>query len=235
MAYIKIESPSNYASAQNGERLDIKFRVVGNVSTKSSSLIPRVVYKNNAGASAYLTFYEMRAYNNKDDKYVETDFVNPNTYFDKYYTGYIIIPSEIQLGGSQMEFYLELNGTESFESSGELGLRSHSMYLSTKLEMTFATRPIKTGRIVSSVKLDLTRDSYTHPGDQIRCRVLATNNALDDSPVWEDITEYLLNGNFGRLSNSSVVREPAISVKVTLSKGNNKSYVRIKEINLAFI
>lgn len=235
MAYIKIESPSNYASAQNGDRLDIKFRVMGNVSTKSPALVPRVVYTNNSGASSYLDVYDMRAYDNKDDKYSETDVINPNNYFDKYYTGYIIIPSEIQIGGSQMEFFLELNGSESFESSGQLGIRSSKMYLSTKLEMTFATRPIKTGTIVSSVKLDLTRESYTHPGDQIRCRVLATNNALDDTPVWEDITDNLIDGRFGRLSNSTSVNEPAISVKVYLSKGSNKSYVRIKEINLAFI
>ena len=60
MAYIKIESPSNYASAQNGERLDIK---------DCSS--PAIIVENISNAYIFLVYHN---YNNNEVESYNLDY-----------------------------------------------------------------------------------------------------------------------------------------------------------------
>lgn len=65
-------------------------------------------------------------------------------------------------------------------------------------------------------------------------KVLVTNNALDDEPVWEDATADIKNGNNHIFTNQTATNGFAFNFKVTVSRGSSNTGGYITNIGGAF-
>lgn len=116
--------------------------------------------------------------------------------------------------------------------SDEHSMISEKLYVSIgKNTLSFESKKIQLGeKQPTKIKVqdDLTCfDKYVHIIDgalknekQITLQVLATNNANDTSPVWENITESYLNGSLYEFTNS-IIKDPtkwAVAVKYSVTK-----------------
>ena len=81
-------------------------------------------------------------------------------------------------------------------------------------------------RLVMNIVRSIPPDAAFH--------VLATNNANDPSPVWEDITQNILHGYNYVFDNTTVVNGNAFSFKITASRGPGNTGGFVSTIGGAF-
>ena len=87
---------------------------------------------------------------------------------------------------------------------------------------------------MNNIKVDLLIEEELYLGDVVDYKIEVSNNPFDDNPIWEDITENYYAGNFSTIVNAIYETKPGISVKVTITKRNFNSVIKIKEVNLCF-
>ena len=104
-----------------------------------------------------------------------------------------------------------------------------------RLEFTTAN-PIPTGA-VSARRLLVAMD-YALPKDGINpatIQVLATNNALDVSPVWEDATAQFLTMDYFEFQNATKTAETfAVGLKVIIQANDSQGEIFIDALGLTF-
>ena len=87
-------------------------------------------------------------------------------------------------------------------------------------------RVVPISRLVMNIVRSIPPDANFH--------VLATNNANDPTPVWEDITQNILHGYNYIFSNTTVLNGNAFSFKITASRGPSNTGGFVSTIGGAF-
>lgn len=111
---------------------------------------------------------------------------------------------------------------------------SSIILLSSNIDLDFKTVPItlenKPNEIIVSDKKTIIDSS------NVTISVYATNNALDASPVWENITTEYNNNEFYQFTNDTKTNTNwAISVRYLISKSNYNAGIEIEEIYIGHI
>lgn len=117
-------------------------------------------------------------------------------------------------------------GTNAFDSSPIL--------VSSLNALDFSLNPIELTERPSKIKVD-DKKNVLLP-ENIIMTIYACNNALDNSPTWEDMTTEYQNGIFFSFSNElKTATSWAISVRYIITKSNYDAGVDIEEIFIAHI
>jgi hypothetical protein len=133
------------------------------------------------------------------------------------------------------EYFMEiLNGKRVMTVTAVSGTRS------AELEVTFAketyeaqitlSTPLPADAPITKMVMNVTRNIPT----DAEFKALATNNALDATPVWEDVTDAVVKGTNYVFENTTLVNAPAFNFRVSAKRGSSNVGGYINAIGGAF-
>jgi hypothetical protein len=122
---------------------------------------------------------------------------------------------------------MTVTATDSGGKSGTLTLTFTKAVYS--LSITLET-PLAADDLITKAVINITRSI---PADAT-FQVLLTNNALDPSPVWEDVTANVTNGLNHVFANTTAVNGNAFNFQITASRGASNTGGYISTIGGAF-
>lgn len=111
---------------------------------------------------------------------------------------------------------------------------SSPILLTSNNTLDFKTLPLILQNRPNKVKIDDKKKLIS--GSNVTINVFVTNNALDESPVWENITAYYLTNQFYEFTNDQkTATNWAISVRYLITKTSYNAGFEIEEIYISHV